>query len=246
MVNFGGAASTDDQLGPPPRPQPMRVSRIVALINNLVDLTYSAGDDAEAAHRTVREELHAQADEAVIELARLEADCDRHAYPRRWALIYVAAQLEHDATLPFLRKVVLTPIPLEESPNPHFSSTVKEETVLRTAAVEGIGALAMRGNARATESLFEFLSIDSISIRRASVQTLLAVDKGMRDRIAEYLTPDSRYLLDVRPLAVTDVPQVDDPRKHLRESQPREKHTPPDPLQGMDGPFDQAGPRTGA
>ncbi len=244
MVNFSRGGTTDDQLGPQPRPQRVQVSRIVALINNLTEAMYATGDDAEAAYRAALEELRAQADEAAIALARLESDCDRRTYPRRWALIYAATQLEHEAVLPFLRQVVLTPIPPERSSNPHSFSTVKEETVLRTTAVEGVGTLAARGNERARESLFEFLSIESISIRRACVQSLLAIDPGLRDRIAEYLPRDFRYLLDIRPVAVTDVPQIKDPRQHLRDPRLPEKPTPPDPERG-EGRTDQRGPRTG-
>jgi hypothetical protein len=53
-----------------------------------------------------------------------------------------AAELQHPAALPFLFNLVLTPIPPEESPDPHSFSTVAEETILRTTAVEGIGHLA--------------------------------------------------------------------------------------------------------
>jgi len=244
MVNSARGGSTDDQLGPAPRAQRLQVSQIVASANNLIESMYSDGEDAEASFRTALEELRGQPDEAVIALARLEGEADRRAYPRRWALIYAATQLEHDAMLPFLRQVVSTPIPPEESLNPHSFSTVGEETVLRTTAIEAVGVLAARGNERAREALFAFLSIDSISMRRACVQSLLAIDRGLRDRITQYLPPEFRYLLDIRPVTVTDVPQVKDPQLHLSERRPREKAGPPE-AEASDGPYDQTGPRTG-
>lgn len=244
MVDLKRGGTTDDQLGLKPRPQLVEVSRVVALINNLVEAMYATGDDAEAAYEAALKDLRAQADEAAIALARLESDCDRRTYPRRWGLIYAAAQLQDDAVLPFLRQAVLTPIPPEQSANPHSFSTVKEETALRTTAVEGVGSLAARGNERARDSLFEFLSIESVSIRRASVQSLLALDRGLRDRIAEYLPRNFHYLLDIRPVAVTDVPQIKDPRRHLREGRLPEKATPPDPAKG-EGPSDPPRPRRG-
>jgi hypothetical protein len=79
-----------------------------------------------------------------------------HDYPTRWAHVHAASELRHPAALPFLRNLILTPIPPEESPDPHSFSTVGEETILRTTAVEGIGYLA-RGRADATEMLFEAL-----------------------------------------------------------------------------------------
>jgi hypothetical protein len=50
-----------------------------------------------------------------------------------------------------------TPIPPERSKNPHSFSTVAEETILRTTAIEGIKYLAADGSEAAIESLFDFL-----------------------------------------------------------------------------------------
>jgi hypothetical protein len=244
MTGSDREGAVDDKLRSQPRPQPVQVSRVVALINNLVEAVYSVGDDAEDAYRAALEDLRAVADEAAIALARLESDSDRRNYPRRWALIYAAAQLEHEAVLPFLCQVVLTPIPPEQSANPHSFSTVKEETVLRSTAVEGVGTLAARGNDRARDSLLEFLSMDSISIRRASVQSLLAIDGGMREQIAERLPRDFYYLLEIRPVGVADVTQIKDPRQHLREKRLPEKPTPPEPESGK-GPSEQRRPEMG-
>jgi hypothetical protein len=127
-------------------------------------------------------------------------------------LVYTASQMNHEAALPFLRTIVLTSIPPERSRSPHSFSTVGQETVLHTTAVEGVGRLAAMGNERALDSLFEFLSVASPSIRRATVQAILAVDENLRDRVADYLPPEQRFLLDIKPLSVTDVPQVERPQ----------------------------------
>jgi hypothetical protein len=243
MADFNRGGATDDSLGPGRSQPPVDVGGVVALVNNLIEAMYAAGDEAEAAYQAALKALRPVADEAAIALARLESDCDRRSYPRRWALIYAATQLERDSLLPFLRQVVLTPIPPEQSHNPHSYSTVKEETVLRATAVDGVGALAARGSEHARDSLFEFLAIDSISIRQASIRSLLAIDETMRDRIAEYLPRDARYLLDVRPVAVTEVPQIKNPRRHLRKGRSHEKPTPPDPEERA-GPVREASPRT--
>jgi hypothetical protein len=136
--------------------------------------------------------------------------------------------MEHEAALPFLRNLVLTPIPPEQSKLPHSFSTVKEETILRTTALEGIGYLAARGNSRALEALFEALDISSISIRRASIQAILSTDPALRERIAERIPAEFRFLLDIEPARVADVPQVKNPEKHLREQrEPQKKPVPP-------------------
>lgn len=236
----------DDRLGPERLRRSLPTSTIVALIENLLETMYAVGDDAEATYARALAELQANPDEAIVALARLEGECvSPSSYPRRWALIYAASQLDHAAVLPLLRQVVLTPIPEEESSNPHSFSTVKQETVLRCTAIEGVGALARRGNERATDSLFEFLSIQSISIRRASVQALLAMDSSLYERIADHLPREQRYLLDIKPVAVADVAQIVDPTRHLREGYVPDKPRPPDPERegGQDRP--QTAPRIG-
>jgi hypothetical protein len=233
----------DDRLGAR-QDRPRALSRVSELVEQAVAAFFGEGAEAEATASTVLEQLRERAEEAVVAIAKLEAGCRRRMYPRRWALTYLAARLEHDAALPFLRQAVLTPIPPAESPAPHSHSTVKEETVLRTAAVEGIAALAARGNDRARDSLLEFLSIESISIRRVSATSLLAMDEGMRDEVMERLPRQFHHLLDIRPIAVADAPQVRDPRVHLRDPERPEKEGAPDLGRGESG-TDQPPPRVG-
>jgi hypothetical protein len=135
--------------------------------------------------------------------------------------------LDHDAALPYLRALILTPFPAEDSQDPHARTVAREETILRTTAIEGIGRLAERGNKGAVDALFECLDIPSISIRRASIQALLSAEPGYRERIAERLPADFYYLLDVQAVPVTKVPQVKNARKHLREAKPTDKPLPP-------------------
>ena len=219
------------------------LSSVSLHVERAIAAMFAEGDEAEETARALLEQLRERAEDAVIATARLEARCPRRDYPRRWALIHLAGQLHHDAALPFLREVVLTPIPTEESANPHSFSTKKEETVLRVTAVEGVGALAARGNAQAVDSLLEFLSDDSISIRRSSARSLVVVDEGMRDRIRDLLPPEDRYLVDLRALEVSEVPQVRDPRVHLRDPRPTEKGPAPSLGAGQGG--DDRAPRVG-
>src|SRR3712207_8247200 len=50
------------------------------------------------------------------------------------------------------RSFVRTPIPLERSKDSHSFSTVAEETILRTTAVDGVEQLAAEGNDDAREA----------------------------------------------------------------------------------------------
>jgi hypothetical protein len=121
--------------------------------------------------------------------------------------------------VPFLKSVVLTPIPPEESPDSHTFSTVTEETILRTTAIEGLERLAVDGSDAALDVMLGALDQPSLSMRRAAVQGILATTRGaeLRDRLAEILPEDQRFLLAIQRAVVQDVPQVRDPRTHLAD-----------------------------
>lgn len=196
-----------------------RLSPTGQLLMNVLAAINAAGEDAEESYKRALDALRQKANEAIIEIARLENCCHAGDYPTRWGLIHAAAELRHPAALPFFRSVVLTPIPPERSPDPH-SSTVAEETILRTTAVDGTAELARSGDRAAVDALFDFLSLPSFSIKRAAVQGLLGVQQGesLRGRIEERLCPEDRFLLDIRPLDVRRATQIDDPEANLSES----------------------------
>lgn len=193
----------------------------VALANALAAIN-RLGDDAEDEYQRALEGLRERPDLVMVEIAREASDCDDGDYPTRWALVHLASELRHPAALPFLRNLVETPIPPERSREPHSFSSVAEETILRTTAVEGVGALAAEGkNREAAEALWQFLKQPSLSVRRAVVQSLYTTEgssRRVRDRIARLLPEDQRFLLDLKPAQVADVPQITRPQRHLSEA----------------------------
>lgn len=221
-----GAPGTDDRLGSGGAIDGAQGS-LDARITRYLRTLYAVGDDADDRHTRALENLRRNPAETVVALARAEASSQPRDYPRRWALVYATTRLDHDAALPYLRALILNPFPSEDTRDPHARTVAREETILRTTAIEGLARLAGRGNKGALDALFEALDIPSISIRRASIQALLSVEPEYRERIAERLPADFRYLLDVRPAPVTKIPQVKNPRKHLREAKPTEKPVPP-------------------
>jgi hypothetical protein len=200
-----------------------------------LETLYASGEDADERHTHALEELRRDPAEAVIAIAKAEGRCPRNDYPRRWALVYAATRMDHDSALPYLRDLVLTPIPESDGRDPHAFSIAREETILRTTAIDGIGRAAARKNKQALEALLEFLDIPSISIRRASIQAILAADPSYRDSVAQRIPRAFRYLLDVRTVKVTEVPQVKDPTKHLKDKKPRQQGVPPKLASGDSG-----------
>ena len=217
----GDSPRTDDALAAPRgRARVADAGPATTALANFLEAANSVGVDAEERFKAARLRLRRNPEDAVLAIAKALTGCRRRDYPLRWALVYAATQLDHGAAVPLLRELVLAPIPPEESSEPHSFSTVGEETVLRTTAVEGLGRLAVSGNRKALDSLFKFLTIPSVSIRRASVLAILRKDRRLRGRISEQLPFDQRYLVDIVPKRVTDVPQVN-PRLHLKRPEGR-------------------------
>ena len=196
-----------------------RLSPMGTMVRDLLAKMNAGGDDAEDEYQQALKKLREQPIDAVIELARQECSCRTEDYSTRWAVVYAAAALEHRAALPLLKNIVLTPIPPERNEDPH-ASTVGEETIIRTTAVDGVAALARRGEEDAVEALKEFVDLPSFSIRRAAIQGLLASPRGddLRNRLRECLPKDQAFLLDLKRIDVRDAPQVDDPQRHLSEA----------------------------
>jgi hypothetical protein len=218
----------------------------VALANAVAAMN-RAGDNAEDEYQRALDDLRRQADAVIVEIAREANDCDEGDYPTRWALVHLASELRDPAALPFLRNLVQTPIPPERSKDPHSFSSVAEETIMRTTAVEGVAALAAeRQSKEAAEALWEFLKQPSLSVRRAAVQSIyhaVGGGKRVRDRIAGLLPDDQRFLIDLKPVAVTDVPQITRPQRHLSESGRQGRTDPPPAFPGGDEDIDE--PRSG-
>lgn len=233
----------DDNEGPPSASDALRAadrrrarppdSPASILLRNFFATMNVVGDDAQERYRRALADLRKRADLVLVEIARAQNDCDRGDYPARWAHVHAAAELRHPAALPFLLNLVLTPIPPEEAPDPHSFSTVAEETILRTTAVEGIGYLA-KERGEAVEALFECLKQPSLSVRRAAIQSLLKTPRGrrLRARIAGMLPEDQRFLLNLKTVEVRDVPQIKRPQRHLSEAGARAGIAPAPSLPG--------------
>lgn len=214
------------------RSNPINKSPAGKLLRNFIGTMNMYGEDAQEAYEEALKAIRKQAEEVIFEIAQAYGHCHQDDYPFRWALVHAAAELQHSAALSFLANLVKTPIPPERSKDPHSFSTVAEETILRTTAVEGVeNLLKKKGNEEIVELLFEFLKQPSLSIRRATVQAILTVDEGKKKRklIAGMLPEDQHFLLDIKRTKVEDVPQIKEPQRHLKESarQREEKESAP-------------------
>ncbi len=200
------------------------------LLRNFLDSMYRQGDNAEEEYQRLQKELTDHAEEVLVEIARASNDCVEQDYAFRLALVQVAAALRHPGALPFFASIVKTPIPSEKSQDPHSFSTVAEETIIRTMAIDGIAEHAKSGNESALNLLIECIKLPSFSIRRAAIQGIFSTNQAdqLKERIKDLLPEDQHFLLNLRRVSVREVPQVKDPTSHLSTKLPEGRvPTPP-------------------
>lgn len=131
------------------------------------------------------------------------------AYLDRWSLVMLIVELGHRDSCRFFAEVLDAYIPEERSVDPHSMSTVGEEVIIRTTAVEGLERLAADGSEDAVEVLLANTGHDNFSVRRAAVQALVATgDESMPKRLAELLPSRHRELLGIERRDVRSVEQA--------------------------------------
>ena len=214
-------------------------NEIAPLLRSFFAAMNRIGDNAQQLYEEALAALRSRPENTIAEIMRAERMTDEEDYSTRWALVHAASELRNPVALPYLRNLVQTRIPHERSRNPHSFSTVTEETILRTTAIEGVEHLAVAGNNDAIEALFEFLEQPSLSIRRASVQAILATREGqsLRARVAVLLPQDQQFLLDIRRVDVREVPQINNPQKYLATTRREKTNPPPAPGRGSASRF---------
>jgi hypothetical protein len=215
---------------------PIRDTPGGTLLRDYLRVAHSQGEETEVAYQASLKQLQNHPAEIVSEIGHAYSATPAKDYSLRWALVYCASKLAHEAALPFLLDVVHAPVPPEESKDIHLFSTVAEETSIRLRAIDGIERLAASGNAEARESLFNFLRLPLFSLRVAASQGLLGLSDGKsyRSRILKILGEDD-FILDIKRVTTPEAATVGQSLDRLSPDQRRASRTPPPPLPG-DGP----------
>ena len=185
--------------------------RIVDAIN----LMGGVGEKAEACYQKALDGLARQSKEVVKALAEEYERLDARHYLDRWALFQLMAELKHESALDAADRVLSSRIPQEQFVDSHSFSTVGEEVMIRTTAVEAVTRLAADGNARALEILLRHAGHENFSIKRAAIQGYLAHGgEQARTTLLKALPERDHHILDIKRVDVRQVPQAEGGR-HL-------------------------------
>ena len=179
-------------------------SQIVEVLNRMGGV----GSDAEVRYQEGLDSLRRGGAGVLSHIGELYRGLSPHAYLHRWSLVQLTSDLRDAQALPLLTEILAAPIPEELSKRSAEYSTVADETIIRTTAVEALARLASGGNADATHVLFRQIHHASYSVRRAAVQAILeAGDSGAREQLRKAMPASDHHLLDLRRVRVEEVPQ---------------------------------------
>lgn len=178
-------------------------------IRNAVNKMGAVGDDAEKNYQAALDSIKPNA-QKIIEAIRKELEViptDR--YLDKWSLIQLLAELRDPASLPLLDKILSKPLPKELYKDPHKRSSLRQETINLTTAVEAITRIASKENKDALQLLFKHAKHESLSVRRASIQGVIEYgDQNAREKLKEILSKNDYYLLDIKKTNIEKVPQI--------------------------------------
>ena len=209
----------DDQLEPGPSRTVLNfgadpeVGELVA--QTVATLMSASGDDAEQTYQRSLDLLRERVDAVVAVVGTQYHALEEDQYVERWSMIQLLTDLRHPAALRVLEDVLSRPIPPEHSPDPaHGVSTVGEEIVIRTTAVEALARLATNGDRTAQNVLLRQVRHEAFSVRRAAVQAINESGVSeLLERVRQELQgTDDQRLLEYRRLDVASVPQADGSR----------------------------------
>ena len=182
---------------------------LIALIVEAVNRMGGVGDDADENYKQAVRALAGRGREALDIIVAAYETLAEDQYLDRWSLVQLIAELRVPEAVKPLNRIITSRIPAEKFKGSHDLSSVGEEVMIRTTAVEGLVRLSADGVENARPVLLRHAAHRNFSIRRACVQGLMETgtddDRRQLKRLLARRKEES--LLKIRRMDVREVPQ---------------------------------------
>jgi hypothetical protein len=180
--------------------------QIVETINRMGGV----GEDAERNYQACLNHLFRHAREVVAIVTQELKDQPASNYLDRWSLVYLLAELKQTASLSALDDILSSALPAEQFKDPHEFTTLGQEVMIRTTAVDAVARLAADGAKEAQEVLLKHVHHENFSIKRACIQGYLQVaGEDGRAMLQKQLPQRDHYILDIKAIDVRQAPQAE-------------------------------------
>lgn len=179
-------------------------------IVNAINLMGATGEDAEYNYQKALDALCRRSKEVIAILASEYKNLAKDRYLDRWSLVQLMAELKDPSSLPILDDILTSQIPPEESKDPHSFTTVGEEVMIRTTAVDAIALIAADKNSQALDLLLKHARHDNFSVKRTSIQGYLEHGgPDARQRLLSLLPKNDHHILDIRRRGASQPPHIE-------------------------------------
>ena len=167
------------------------------------------GDDAEENYKKALSSLTKWGPRVLDVIVAEYEDIPEDRYLDRWSLVQLIVELRYPEAVKPLNRIIAARIPAEKVKKSHDMSTVAEEVMIRTTAVEGLVRLSADGVPEARDVLLKHAGHRTFSIRRACVQGLMetGTDEDKRKLRRLLKARDEEGLLKIKRADVRRVPQ---------------------------------------
>lgn len=178
------------------------------ILSKTLALLHAADEEGVRSYRALIEELRGSAAAYVSEIAAVDERVPTDAYPLRWSLRHILADLEHPSAVDFLLEDATREMPIIRGDEEGQGCEPMEEgeLLLAVMSVEGLARLQVVDRALAQETLAAVAERQGhVAVRGAAVHALLVLAPEWRERLEEILPERQRWLLERRLAAPEDV-----------------------------------------
>ncbi len=201
-------------------------------LDRLLHRMNGSGEDAEEEYQRALGDVGKFGPDAVSAVAARLRLLPEEAYQERWFLVQALVDIGDPSGARLLGEILDTPIPPERTEHAdHHFSTVGEEVIIRTTAIEGLSRLAERGDKGAVQSLERHATNEQRTVRRAALRALSVHDGEAAARLAADLPKDERKALQAGAVDVRSVPQPEEGLMVRRGLESRADEPPPPTLE---------------
>ena len=191
-------------------------------LGRFVQVLNTANDETEADYRSALKRLQANKSPVLRDARRILEPGSQTSFALRHSTLLAVSALRDASALDLLSMVALNPQPLPPEPPDdvdryHGGEERIRGEVLALDALDGIAALVDEGHAPAADALLKAARTGSLTLKTAAIAALAArPDQAGKLREAmDSLPADQKHIGLARYASVSDVPQVQDPTRHL-------------------------------
>jgi hypothetical protein len=178
--------------------------QIVTAINRMG----GTGSNAEENYQKSITQLLPNVENVVKIITKEYWDLAEEQYLDRWALVQLLIELKNSASLQFFDELLQSKIPPERFKDPSFNSSVGEEVMIRTTAVEGLVRMGKEQNSDAIGLLLKYIRHENYSVKRSCIQGYQECGgRNAKEELLKLLGEKDKLILSIKREDVRNIPQ---------------------------------------